>query len=341
MVIIILSTHGSKLGKHKEMFKITLPDPNIAEELIPADQVEEILVEASISLSSSAVQLAAKYSIPILFLSGNQPLAILTSFTAHGTVQLRREQILAYTDPRGVFFVTSILKSASTNKCVILKNLLRSRKSFIYEDTILQTINTIEELSSRITNNYDTIDSCRNHFFALEAEITKHYYSSLKLFLDLKDPKLFNGRSRRPPKDPVNALLSYGYAVLTAQIHKATIIAGLEPYAGFLHTDRSGKVSFVLDLIEIFRQPVVDRLVLTLFNKDIVKLENFDFNQNGVSIKEPTKKLFLEHLFDVLRTENIKYKGTTTSFLKIFVDQARAAGKFFSQNVNFEPYTMR
>ncbi|MHA1828401.1 MAG: CRISPR-associated endonuclease Cas1 [Candidatus Heimdallarchaeaceae archaeon] len=341
MVIIALTTHGMKLGKHKEMFKITFPNPEKAEELIPAEQVEEILVEASISLSSSAIRLASKYSIPILFLSSYEPLAILSSFTAHGTVQIRREQILAYNDRRGVTFVSAILKSASFNKRYLLQDLLRRRKSFEDKDKVNNIITTIDTLIRKFSNDFENIDECRNHFFAIEAEITKQYFEGLKIFLDKKDPKIFDGRSRRPPKDPFNALLSYGYAVLTAQIHKATIIAGLEPFAGFLHTDRSGKVSFVLDLIEVFRQPIVDRLALTLFNKNIVKLEDFEYNQNGVLIEEHAKKLILDNLFGILRENTVKYKNKTTSFLKIFVDQARSAGKFFVRGDNFTPYRMR
>lgn len=77
----------------------------------------------------------------------------------------------------------------------------------------------------------------------------------------------FPGREHRGAEDPINSLLNYGYGILYNQVHCALLLAGLEPFAGFLHVDRPGKHSLVLDMVEEFRQPVVDRTVLAFVNR--------------------------------------------------------------------------
>ncbi|MHA1408653.1 MAG: CRISPR-associated endonuclease Cas1 [Candidatus Heimdallarchaeaceae archaeon] len=325
MVILVLSSHGSKLGKNKQMFKISIPENIRKEELFAAEQVEEIIIDCTASLSTEAIKLAAKYAIPILIMGGREVLSFIHPLSGHGTVAVRREQIKAYEDYRGVNFVRTILQGASKNKIKIIKEIIRKKE-------------LEEEEKRQIEFNLNIIQKVLNTlFFAKEAEITKRYFECFKIAI--KESFGFTKRTRRPTTDPVNALLSYGYTILTAQIHKAVIIAGLEPYAGFLHTDRSGKVSFVLDLIEVFRQPVVDRLVLTLINKKMIKEEDFE-HSDACMMKEGFKKKYLQFLFERLREENITYKKKKTSFLKIFVDQAREVGKSFVLGTVFEPFQM-
>jgi len=92
----------------------------------------------------------------------------------------------------------------------------------------------------------------------------------------------FSGRNRRPPRDPVNAAISFGNHLLANEVMTAIVAAGLEPYAGFLHSDRSGRPSLVFDLIEEFRQPIVDRLIIRLFQRQLLVVGDFDFKIGAV-----------------------------------------------------------
>ena len=340
MVVLVLTSHGTKLGRKKEMFKITRPDTEFQEELFAAEIIEEIIIESTGSISTEAIKLASRYAIPVLFIYGNEPLACLSPLVAHGTVQVRREQIKAYETEIGVEFCKEILKTASNNKIKIIKMMLKSRKTIENKDLIVNEIEIMEDIKKEIEVKYKKIDLCREFLFSKEAEITKRYYKSISMLINKKIG--FNGRTRRPPKDPVNALLSYGYAILTSQIHKAILIAGLEPFAGFLHTDRAGKISLVYDLIEIFRQPVVDRLVFNMVEKKILKKEDFEVEEKskGVKIKEQAKKKFLKNLFERMESKNINYFGKKTNYKAIFVDQARKAGQFFVNKVEYKIYKM-
>lgn len=341
MVIVVLNKHGTKIGKSYELFKFGIPGKSYyTEELIPAEQIEEIIVECNSSLTSGAINLAAKYAIPILFVKGKDIVSCIHPLTGHGTVRIRREQILAYHDERGVMFSTSIIEAASNNKVRLLKQMKRTRDlEENIEREIEGEIEGIERIIKELRKSVELIEQHRNYLFAKEAEITKKYYICIGKLL--KPTILFEGRTRRPPKDAVNAMLSYGYTILTAQMLKATIIAGLEPHAGFLHTDRAGKVSFVLDIIEIFRQPVVDRLVFNLLSKKKIKEEDFNKSEKDCLMKEDTKKKYLDELFQRFREKNVEYNGKITSFRRVFIEEARKAGKFFMQKGKYQPFVYR
>ena len=104
----------------------------------------------------------------------------------------------------------------------------------------------------------------------------------------------FNGRVRRPPTDPVNALLSFAYTLITHECSSALQGVGLDPYVGFLHQDRPGRVSLALDLLEEFRAPWADRFVLTLINRKQIQLNDFITEASGaVRLKDDARKIFL------------------------------------------------
>lgn len=104
----------------------------------------------------------------------------------------------------------------------------------------------------------------------------------------------FGGRVRRPPTDPVNALLSYAYTLITHECASALQGVGLDPYVGFLHQDRPGRLSLALDLLEEFRAPWADRFILTLINRQQVKKSDFVTEASGaVRLTEDARKTFL------------------------------------------------
>ena len=116
------------------------------------------------------------------------------------------------------------------------------------------------------------------------------------MILQQKRDFKFQGRNRRPPLDNVNALLSFVYTLLTNQITSALEVVGLDPYVGYLHTDRPGRVSLSLDLVEELRSVFADRFVLSLINKKIVSGKNFSKKENGAVLlnEEGRKKILVE-----------------------------------------------
>ena len=107
----------------------------------------------------------------------------------------------------------------------------------------------------------------------------------------------FNGRNRRPPKDPVNAVLSYSYGLISHQLHSCTEIVGLDPYVGFLHGGDYHRPALALDLMEPFRPVLGDRLALRLVNLGTLRADHFhspDGIQNGIRIKSEARHAVIE-----------------------------------------------
>ncbi len=205
-------------------------------------------------------------------------------------------------------------------------------------------------------------DTVRFHLMGLEGEGAAAYFGALRSLLPAWAG--FDGRNRRPPRDPFNACLSYGYAVLEGAILTGIGAAGLEPFAGFLHSDRSGKPSLVLDLIEEFRQPVVDRVALRLFRRKQLQDTHFDKQPGRVLFTEEGKRILVGALYEEIRHgaaqpgsgARRKGKGSansdtvaasnlgadtigTGSFYRAAIGQARKLARFvLGQDPAYEPY---
>lgn len=130
-----------------------------------------------------------------------------------------------------------------------------------------------------------------------EGEAASIYFGVFdELILQQKKDFVFQGRNKRPPLDNVNAMLSFVYTLLTNQITSALETVGLDPYVGYMHTDRPGRASLSLDLIEELRAVMADRFVLSLINKKIVSGKNFTRKENGAVLMDTDlrKKLLSE-----------------------------------------------
>jgi CRISPR-associated protein Cas1 len=190
----------------------------------------------------------------------------------------------------------------------------------------------IEELAEDAKDvDGEGIEAVRERLLGLEGNAGRRYWEGIKLLL--KDVE-FCGREHRGAVDLVNSLLNYGYGILYSKVWGALMNAGLEPFAGFLHTDRPGKPSLVLDCIEEFRQPVVDRGVLALVNKR-VKLEMED----GL-LTPKTMKILAEKILERL-DEEVAYEGRQCSLGSVIQAQARHLAMFFRDERSYRCYRFR
>jgi CRISPR-associated protein Cas1 len=159
----------------------------------------------------------------------------------------------------------------------------------------------------------------------------------------LREPMGFEGRNRRPPRDPINALLSYGYVLLMHQCSAAAQLVGLDPYVGYLHSSQYGKPALALDLMEEFRPLVVDSVVLTLINNCILQADDFVAEMGSYRLKEAGRKTFLLKFEERLNTE-IAHPvfGYKASYRRCLELQARLLGKVLMGEVAaYSPFVVR
>lgn len=183
-----------------------------------------------------------------------------------------------------------------------------------------------------------TLDELRG----LEGSGSKAYFALLKAAL--RADLTFEKRTRRPPRDPANALLSLAYTLLTNAMFTACEVAGLDPYDGFLHADKYGRPALALDLIEEFRPIVADSVVLTVVNNRMLNPDDFETGEDGgVYLTRRSRRAFLEQFSRRLNTEvHHPDAGRALSYQKVFEVQARRLRKCLERGEpDYQPFLAR
>lgn len=158
-------------------------------------------------------------------------------------------------------------------------------------------VERLKQVSGFLKQSLNNIQNCQDmaQLRGYEGEAASLYFGVFgELILQQKKDFLFNGRNKRPPLDNVNAMLSFVYTLLTNTIASVLEAVGLDPYVGFMHTDRPGRVSLALDLIEELRSVLADRFVLTMINKKMVTGKDFTKKEDGaVMMNDKARKIIL------------------------------------------------
>ena len=329
---VVIDEYGTYVHKKRNRF-VTLnnADKEIKWEF-SADKVTQILIYRGAAITADAIDLAVKNGIDIVYLDRlGKPFARTYSCKFENAASVHRCQVRAYDSKKGVELMSGIIKAKIKNQSFLLKSLARNR-----EDRELDEVaKHIFSLSERLPEGGD-IDTSRNMLFGIEGEASREYFRALGAVI----PKeaYFGKRTKQPPEDLFNALLSYGYGILYTEVEKACILAGLDPYMGFLHTDRSGKPSMVLDLMEEFRQPVVDRAAISLISKNEVKPEELKKAEGGLYLNRSSRHKMIEAVSSRL-AKIITYRNYRHSFSSLIFWQAREVAKFIcAQEETYSPF---
>lgn len=251
----------------------------------------------------------AERNISICYLSPQGKFLARVSGKTRGNVLLREQQYKSCKDDEDISL--KIAKNCILGKVYnarwILERSLRDHEMQIDSERVKKTSLQLKD-ALELIQNAESKEQLRGY----EGEAASIYFGVFnELILQQKKDFTFSGRNKRPPLDNVNAMLSFVYTLLTNQIASALETVGLDPYVGYLHTDRPGRVSLALDLIEEFRAVYADRFVLSLINKKIVNGKNFSRKENGAVLMDDDlrKKVLVEW-------QNKKKEVITHPFLK-------------------------
>lgn len=325
---LIVEEFGAFIGKHSERLIVTKGDEQIA--VAPLLHLEMVLVTGNgVSISADAVKECAERGIPIHFVSGTgNPYASLYSAGLTGTILTRRAQLEAYHTRRGLSLALEGARGKLQNQANLLKYVAKYRKEtapalFEMLRTRAEQIETYAHALERLERTSPaqaTIEQYRHAIMGIEGNAAQVYWEALT---HVVPPELgWTHRVGRGARDPFNSALNYGYGILYTQIERAIVLAGLDPYAGFAHVDRPGKPSLTLDLIEEFRQPIVDRTMLGLVNKG-VKIEQ---DERGY-LTEETRRMLAEKVLNRLDTPEA-YEKKNVPLRVIIQSQARHMATF-------------
>jgi CRISP-associated protein Cas1 len=252
---------------------------------IPVQGVQGLVCFGRVAMSPQLMAHCAENGVAVTYLTENGRFLASVQGQTRGNVLLRREQYRWADDPhRSAAIARFILKAKLGNARSVLRRAAR-------ETGDLGRLTAAADAHGAALTRLDrerTLDGLRG----VEGDAGATYWSAFDALISHDDAAFrFAGRNRRPPLDAVNCLLSFVYTLLAHDVRAALEGVGLDPYVGFLHRDRPGRTSLAFDLMEEFRPPLADRLVLSLINRRQVSPSGFcTLDGGGVVMDDDTRK---------------------------------------------------
>lgn len=298
---LVINSYGAYLRKNGNCFLVKREDRSFE---VAVGKVNSILITTAAYITTDAIKLAVDNNIDIVFLdSHGDPYGRVWHPKLGSTTLIRRRQLEVYDTLDGLNLAKEWGLRKLENQIDLLGRMRKTReeKRNLLDGYILE----IENSRDQMKRLRGTIESRRQDMLGLEGMAARAYFEAISSIMP--ERYRFAGRSRNPAKDEFNALLNYGYGVLYSLVEKGCIIAGLDPYLGFLHSDSYNKKSLVFDIIEMFRI-YVDETVVFLFSRRMVKDGFFEPLEQGMGLSKEGKAALIEALNKTLE-ETVLYRG--------------------------------
>lgn len=308
---------------------------------LPLLNFESIVKFGYMGVSPALMGYCARNNVPINFLTSSGRFLARVVGEYRGNVTLRRQQYrMADDENQSMLVAKNFIRGKIYNARSVINRAIRDHAPRIDVDYLQQKSKYLK-LSLNELYICDGLESIRG----VEGKAATDYFSTFNIMiLQQKDVFFFSSRTKRPPTDNLNALLSFLYTVLTNECASALQTVGLDPYVGFLHRDRPGRVSLALDLMEELRPYLVDRLVLTLINRR--QIDGADFIQKldgAVLLMDEGKKKILT-AWQSMKQEQIQHPFLQEKIQKGLLPyaQAQLLARFIRSDLSqYPPFFMR
>jgi CRISPR-associated protein Cas1 len=325
MTILYITQPEAVLSKNYEAFTVALKqeDETWKKKAIPAQTIEQVVLMGNPSVTGEALGYALELGMPVHYLTtfGKYIGSALPGHSRNG--QLRLAQYNRYYDrDRRLDLAKVFVAGKIHNQFTVLSRLnvtpnpLKQRKALVKQQQTLDEVRGVEGLAAR------------------------EYFTGIGTILE--ETWGFNHRNRRPPTDPVNALLSFGYGLLRVQVTAATHLAGLDPYIGYLHEVHHGQPAMVLDLMEEFRALVADRVVLSVLRTREIQKSDFQESLGAYRLSDTARKTFL-NAFERKMNDEFKHPtfGYRCTYRRAVELQARLLARHLQEDIPYKPLMLR
>lgn len=300
---------------------------------VPLHHLVSVVCMGPVMVSADAMAACAENGVAVVFLRANGRYLSRVEPRSNLTATIRRAQFRAADDvARTLALARSIVTAKIANSRVVLRRAERTRDAST--EAIGAAADRLKSLAERAATA-DDLDVLRGH----EGEAASRYFEVFDAMLSSETMR-FERRSRRPPENPINAMLSFGYAMLSVDCTAALQGAGLDPAVGYLHGERSGRPALALDLMEEFRALMVDRLVLALVRLKQATPEDFDRLPTGeVRLRDAFRKTFLVE-YQKRKQEEVAHPSTgqTGAWAIMPHIQARLLARAVREGTEYVPF---
>ena len=286
---LYVTTQGAYLAKEGESVIVRVEQETRLR--VPVHTIGGIVCFGQVSCSPYLMGFCGEKDVAITFLSENGRFQARVEGPTTGNVLLRREQYRRSDDSGATADISrAIIVGKIANTRRVLQRALRDHSEKQVQDSVKQSVIRLKHDLKRVADSLE-VDTLRG----IEGDTSRTYFDCFDhLITSQKETFYFRGRNRRPPMDNVNCLLSFVYTLLVHDCRSALEGVGLDPQVGFLHRDRPGRPSLALDLMEEFRAPFADRIVLSLVNRQQVQHKGFRKDEAGaVQMDSDTRKTVL------------------------------------------------
>ncbi|MFN8353246.1 MAG: CRISPR-associated endonuclease Cas1 [Spirosomataceae bacterium] len=303
-----INSYGTYVHIKDDMFEIRKKNEKgeVEKKQYSAQKVTQIVMTTGSALSTDAIKLAMEHNVDIVFVEqSGDPIGRVWHSKLGSTTKIRKAQLEASLGSVGVRWTKEWLMAKLDNQLNFIKDLKKHRPQ--HADFLNDKIARIEALSVSISTLQATkVSDIADTLRGLEGTAGRLYFETLSYVL----PKeyQFAGRSMRPAQDLFNAFLNYAYGILYARIEKTLIIAGIDPYVGFLHRDDYNQLSMVFDYIEPYRT-FADEVVFRLFSAKRVNKSHVDALANGVSLNKEGKAMLVEAFNKFMEDDPIRHRN--------------------------------
>jgi len=306
---IFINTYGTYVHVKDDMFEIKVKQekkqpPKINH--IAAHKITSFVMSKGSALSTDAVALALKHNIDIVIVDNlGHPMGRFWHSKLGSTTKIRKAQLTTSLNEKGVFYVKEWLLKKLENQADFINDLKKHRKNL--EDYLEEKSSAILLLRQKINEiESDNISKIADTLRGWEGSAGRHYFDALSKCIP--ESFAFKGRSFRPAEDEFNSMLNYAYGILYSRIERALMLAGLDPFVGFMHRDDYNTKSLVFDYIEPYRI-YADRFVFRLFTGKKINKKFFTQLENGFVLNDEGKAFFVNPYLEYLDNEKIRYKG--------------------------------
>ena len=263
------------------------PGPKRQRRLLEVEphRLELIALVGRVHITADALELCLEQGIAVAWLQANGDFMGRLVPELSRTADLRLAQFRMADDEQQALTLAQTFVAAKLHNAVGLLTALRSNRRA--QPALGRTIGELKAMIDTVAQA-----TSREELLGFEGDAARRYFAGLRL--GFTGTIGFDGRARRPPPDPANALLSFGYVLLANVLASLLEACGFDPYLGFMHTVRSGRPSLALDLLEELRHPVVDRFVLRVCNRGQLRPEHFetDTERGGVRLTRKGMRIF-------------------------------------------------
>ena len=304
---------GYNKSIHKKDNQIVIHENDEILDSIKASKINDITIIGKGYVTFDALNLMAENNIKLISINPRGELTYTLESPDWRNVALKKKQYQLSENKKGFKICRELIKSKIKNQKGVLKTLNKNKQLKRVANTRLKMDEYIKQLDELNLND----KNIKLQIMGIEGKASNDYWKSVIYFI----PKEIGFTSRtKKPTDLLNSMLNYGYAILASEITKSILLNGLDPYCGLLHYDMDSRTSLTFDLIEPFRQQIVDKTVISLINRKQVKTEDID-NRNNL-IKLEARKLIVSKILNKMYS-TITYNGNVMSYADIIDLQSK------------------